>query len=76
MIPKEKAKELLDKYYIICQEFTEEIQCSIQAKQCALITVDEILETKLLKNRYCGFVELDKSHIEYWNEVKNEIEKL
>jgi hypothetical protein len=38
--------------------------------------VDEILETKLLKNRYCGFVELDKSHIEYWNEVKNEIEKL
>ena len=44
MNPKEKANELFDKYYIICQEFTEEIQCSIQAKQCALIAVDEMLK--------------------------------
>jgi len=44
MTAKEKAKELFDKYYIICQEFTEEIQCSIQAKQCALIAVDEMLD--------------------------------
>jgi hypothetical protein len=42
MTAKEKAQELFDKYYLICQEFTEEIQCSIQAKQCALIAVDEI----------------------------------
>jgi len=44
MTVKDKAKELFDKYYIICQEFTEEIQCSIQAKQCALISVDEMLD--------------------------------
>ena len=40
MTAKEKAKELFDKYYIVCQEYTEEIQCSIQAKECALIAVD------------------------------------
>ena len=43
MTPKEKAQEIFDKYYIVCQEYTEEIQCSIQAKQCTLIAVDEIL---------------------------------
>jgi hypothetical protein len=45
MTPKDKAKELFDKYYIVCQEFTEEIQCSIQAKQCALIAVNEIINS-------------------------------
>jgi hypothetical protein len=72
MTPKEKAKELFDKYYFICQEFTEEIQCSIQAKQCALIAVDEILEL-IEFNKYD-----DKywEEEEFWNEVKHEIEKL
>jgi hypothetical protein len=66
MKPKEKAQELFDKYYIICQEFTQEIQCSIQAKQCALIAVDEIVKKQI-------------SGIEffyYWDEVKHEIEKI
>jgi hypothetical protein len=65
---KEKAKELLDKYFIICQEFTEEIQCSIQAKQCVLIAVNEI---RRLMNRLQNYEEAI-----YWKEVKNEIEKL
>jgi hypothetical protein len=66
MTPKEKAQELFDKYYIICQEYTEEIQCSIQAKQCALIAVDQIVKKQI-------------SGIEffyYWDQVKFEIEKL
>lgn len=63
MTPKEKAKELVDNYYIVCQEFTEEIQCSIQAKQCALIAVHEIIS---LVGRYSN----------YWYEVKEEIYKL
>ena len=62
MTAKEKAKELIDKYYIICQEFTEEIQCSIQAKQCALIAVDLILSEFYADDFYI--------------EVKQEIEKL
>jgi hypothetical protein len=67
MTPKEKAIELVDKYYIICQEFTEEIQCSIQAKQCALIAVEQI-QNLCWGNNQVG--------INHWNEVKQEIEKL
>jgi len=68
MTPKKKAQELFDKYYIICQEFTEEIQCSIQAEQCALIAVDEILSMKIVRK--------DDLTDEYWQQVKQEIEKL
>ena len=65
MNPKDKANDLFDKYYIICQEFTEEIQCSIQAKQCALIAVDEIL-----------FEASDEDDISWFKKVKQEIELL
>ena len=63
MTPKEKAQELFDTYYLICQEFTEEIQCSIQAKQCALVAVHEMIR---MVGRYTN----------YWVEVKEEIYKL
>lgn len=71
MTPKEKAQELFDKYYIVCQEYTEEIQCSIQAKKCALIAVDEILEMDLpiLEEDADGFYD-------YWQEVKHEINNI
>lgn len=73
---KNKAVELVDKYYIICQEFTEEIQCSIQAKQCALIAVDEIINTCALDEDYKGWDRLNSTHRKYWDEVYKEIEKL
>ena len=71
MTPKAKAKELFDKCYIVCQEFTEEIQCSLQAKQCALIAVDLELE-------FCGGKDMNEEFdkVLYLIEVKNEIEKL
>ena len=71
MTPKEKAKKFFDKYYIVCQEYTEEIQCSIQAKECALIAVDEVLE--IIK--YHG-TDIGKHSLLFWQEVKQEIEKL
>ena len=76
MNPKDKANELFDKYYIICQEFTEEIQCSIQAKRCALIAVDEMIlvlpftDTNSTLNEYA--IHLQK----YLEQVKHELEKL
>jgi hypothetical protein len=66
MTPKEKAKELFGKHYIICQEYTEEIQCSIQAKQCALISINLLMEEAYRQHDYEGF-------ILYWKEVKQEI---
>ena len=69
MIPKEKAKYLVDKFYdvdVISADMMS--SCSIDAKQCALIAVDEIIR---IENHH-------KNHkwVEYWQEVKEEIEKL
>ena len=66
MTAKEKAIELVDKF----KEFTEDIfaESFYQAKQCALIAVDEIL--KLID----GF-ELELT-FNYYLEVKNELNKL
>jgi hypothetical protein len=81
MKPKEKAKELIDKYYIICQEFTEEIQCSIQAKQCALIAVDEVIKVcpyfdEKKRDTEDQFSAFDFQFVSYWQEVKHEINQL
>jgi len=69
MSPKEKAKELFQTYL----HYTPVEFEGIYAKKCAIIAVDEILDfmIKILK--------WDVKHngnIEYWNEVKQEIEKL
>ena len=64
MTPKEKAKKLVNKYLQIYDGRVT------QAKQCALIAVDEILKDRERLNDaffYCG---------DYWQEVKQEIEKL
>jgi hypothetical protein len=61
MKPKEKAKELVNKYM-----FFKNNDDSIRfARRCALIAVDEIL---WMASHYVT--------IQYWNEVKQEIEKL
>ena len=69
MTPKEKAKELVLKYYHL---FSVELENTIdyrEAKQCALIAVDEIL---LLLQIQIGFRDYEAS--KYWQEVKQEIE--
>jgi hypothetical protein len=65
MTPKQKAEELYLKYY---PWFNDYANPKPAAKQCALIAVDEILETI----KWC----IGDSQVEYWQEVKQEIEKL
>jgi len=66
MTPKEKAKELVDKYFIIIDNSNPLEDILKTAKQCALIVVDEILDTlHQLSLEY-----------EYWEEVEQEIENL
>jgi hypothetical protein len=60
MTPKEKAKDLLDKYLDL--DFHLYLE---NAKQCALIAVDEFINN-------CTDIDI----WEYWQEVKQEIEKL
>lgn len=65
MTPKEKAKDLVDKMYGVTD---------YQAKQSALIAVDEILEeiSEVLMLTASSYV---VEHIVFWQEVKQEIEK-
>jgi hypothetical protein len=72
MNAKEEANKIVDKMYIVCMEYTEEIQCSLQAKQCAIICVDEII--KEVDDNYDTLHSADRK--QFWNEVKREIEKL
>ena len=75
MTPKKKAKELYDKFYPYVMmdgyyyEATEEGDIQ-NAKECALIAVDEI-RSCISWNHY----PLDKEW-KFWEEVKQEIEKL
>jgi hypothetical protein len=67
MTPKEKAKELYQKYFsmITIERPIDKNAAIPYVKQCALIAVDEVL----------GFLSYE-SHIKYWQEVKQEIEAL
>ena len=66
MTPKEKAQELVDKFY---NKYTNANQFGVSdlQKEFALIAVDEILNLP-----FCHNYEQD----EYWNQVKTEIEKM
>ena len=77
MIPQEKANELVDKiYYIIGKNYSKSDGFSLQlieeAKQCALIAVDEILNE--FPQGFNG--NFEEKRKKYWQQVKQEIEKL
>jgi hypothetical protein len=78
MTPKEKAKELVDKFRkeFDWVESDYAIDLYRDTRQCALIVVDEIIELcefdviyDVLNQRY-----MDK--LNYWDEVRQEINKL
>jgi hypothetical protein len=69
MTPKEKAKELVDKFTVIgLQQRNEGIQC-------ALIAVDEIVK-EIQCNAIDFGAEVPVSVYTYWKNVKLEIKKL
>jgi hypothetical protein len=71
MTPKDKAKELIGKFYV-----------NIPLRDCdnrrphklALIAVDELINCTLPSCEFGGII--NNNTIEYWEEVKKEIEKL
>ena len=64
MTPKKEAEELVRKYYTFGINKEGQTLSWYECKQCALIAVDKILE-------HCYQVMKP-----FWQEVKNEIEKL
>ena len=75
LTPKEKAKELVNKYipHIAGADrynSTLGIYDKHISKQCALIAVDEIISIKLL------WFQKDTEHLDFWKEVKEELLKM
>lgn len=64
--PKEKAKELIDKFDKAVNTHT-----NTPLKKCALIAVDEIFN-----NIDWHEFETPNKHLEYWEQVKQEINNL
>lgn len=67
MEAKQKAKKLIDKFTFASIYFTNNTDgAKLNAKTCALIAVEEIINELRIRN----------GSIKYWNEVKEEINKL
>jgi hypothetical protein len=69
MTPKEKAEQIVESMSYSCRECDYEAK----AKQCALIAVDEILNLKHIVTLRRNMHEME---LEFWQEVKQEIEAL
>ena len=87
MTAKEKAEELIDKFRNEITSFLGDNMKKINAKKCALVAVDEIINSSPLEPNFadwddCGgehryFYDAQKTHaLHFWQEVKKEIEKL
>ena len=89
MNPQQKAQQLIEKYkpYVYCfmgsdmlvNQESESVILS-NAKKCALMAVDEIIEAIETTTGHCELRHLDaaevKSDIAYWERVQQEIKKL
>jgi hypothetical protein len=71
MKPKEKAEELVKKMYAVHSNSASDITLMF-AKDCALVAVDEIINTDMLidEDTYV----MTPSYLQYWQQVKQEIE--
>ena len=84
MTPKEKALELCQKFghtTLFAEDCNDGYTLPLRvAKLCALIAVDEIFNNNLLqpqlKRHYINGDKPNIIHLEYWQEVKQELEKL
>ena len=77
MTPKDKANELGNAMYngsVFDYDKQGHLKEIINAKRCALIAVDEILN-QYNKGRF-DYKIIDEDEEIYWKEVKQEIEKL
>lgn len=72
MTPKQKATELFEKMLSTDKVDNYSFVSYNVAKKCALICVDEILDDDV----YDLSEKLFENRIEYWQEVKQEIENL
>jgi hypothetical protein len=76
MTPKEKAIKLVEKMIIYHSPDDKDYEA---AKDCALIAVDELIEATSIKYEYNSDFEIrvtGKKPLQYWLDVKTEIEAI
>jgi hypothetical protein len=77
MTSKEKARELVHTYRVLLmddgEDYGEEILVSMLSKQCALVSVIEVINSNPHSN---PFTTIPVSTMDYWIKVKKEIAKL
>ena len=73
MEPKDKAKQLIKRFTIVADDCNGMYEMTITTKEKALICVDEIINSNPHSNPFNTDV---YSTMQYWIEVKNEINKL
>jgi hypothetical protein len=66
-----KAKELVEQFRM---DNTSEGES--KAFKCALICIDEIINTCALDEDYKGWDRLNSTHRKYWDELYKEVEKM
>lgn len=72
-LPKEKAKELVDKFYPRATSFSSDRKNQNEnAKECAIKAVDEVISNI----EPSVSMDIISARITYWNQVKNEINNL
>jgi hypothetical protein len=72
MTPREKAIDLINSFEELGKDFTRGVSMNEFAKECALIVVDEILDIDCFDMSEENF----DNHIEYWQQVKTELQNL
>lgn len=78
MTPKDKAQELFHTYKRFCSS-TENSSWKENARQCALISAQYLISnTQYADNEHMNFWENEgfTGYRQYWQQVKEEIEKL
>lgn len=85
MKPKEKAKELVKKFIPHAYHNDNELQCKDHAKQSALILADYVIQaiyqidhkhTAVYDDKGTFYRYKECQELKYWQEVKQEIDKL
>ena len=77
MTPKEKAKELVGKFRQVPPSSPYTGIDNIEAKQCALIAVDEIIQQwETIDTYIADFGGKLNQSLKYWIQVKQEIQEL
>tara|TARA_R110001606_G_scaffold360113_1_gene512743 strand:- start:356 stop:583 length:228 start_codon:yes stop_codon:yes gene_type:complete len=70
--PEEKADELIQKYELVHREHKYQDEINLfEAKQCAIILVNQMLEVPF---EYTS-IEYGEWSVEYWQKVKEILEK-